>query len=65
MGNRNSGFASQSPERRRVIAALGGGSKKRDPRTRSFSADQDLAKQAGRKGGLKSRPVKITVDVTD
>lgn len=52
MGNSRSGFASLSPERHREIAASGGGSKKRDPRTRSYNLDTDLAKRAGRKGGL-------------
>ena len=65
MGNARSGFASQTPERRREIAAIGGASKKRDPKTRAFNLETDLAKRAGRNGGLKSRPPKITVDVTD
>ena len=59
------GFASLSPARRREIAAMGGGSKTRDPKTRSFNLETDLAKRAGRKGGLKSRPAKKFVDVTD
>jgi hypothetical protein len=44
---------------------MGGGSKTRDPKTRSFNLETDLAKRAGRNGGLKSRPAKKSVDVTD
>jgi hypothetical protein len=44
------GFAAISPERRREIASMGG--KALPPEKRSFSTDRDLAKAAGRKGGL-------------
>jgi len=48
------GFAAMTPERRREISAMGGGSKKRDPATRAF-CNLEKASDAGRKGGLKSR----------
>lgn len=47
------GFAAMSPEKRREIAALGGAGV--PAAKRSFSRDHDLAKSAGRDGGLKSR----------
>jgi uncharacterized protein len=43
------GFASQSPERRREIAAAGGRAVPADQR--SFSKDRHLAAEAGRAGG--------------
>ena len=47
------GFASMDPDRRKEIARLGGA---RVPaELRSFSQDKDLAREAGRKGGLRKR----------
>lgn len=46
------GFASQSPERRREIAAMGGAAVPADKR--SFSKDRDLAAKAGSIGGSAS-----------
>lgn len=43
------GFASMDPERRRVIAALGGAST--PPAKRSFSVNPELAAEAGSLGG--------------
>lgn len=47
------GFASMSPERRREVAAKGGGSVKAE--NRAFSQDRNLAADAGRKGGSISK----------
>ena len=47
------GFAAMDPEKRRAIAAKGGGSVK--PENRSFAKDRGLAISAGRKGGSASR----------
>lgn len=44
------GFAALSPERRKEIARLGGAAVK--PENRTFSANRDLAAEAGRQGGL-------------
>ena len=44
------GFASMSPERRREIASMGG--KSIPDANRAFSKQRDLAREAGRKGGL-------------
>jgi general stress protein YciG len=49
------GFGSMSPEKKREIASKGG--KSVPSGKRSFSQNRDLASEAGRKGGLKSRPV--------
>jgi general stress protein YciG len=58
MANGNSvskrGFASMSPEKQREIASKGGKGVPSDKRT--FSQNRDLAAEAGRKGGQKSRP---------
>lgn len=43
------GFASMSPEKRRAIAAKGGGSV--SPEKRAFSVNRELATSAGRAGG--------------
>lgn len=43
------GFASMSPEKQREIATKGG--RAVPPEKRSFSADRQLAAEAGRKGG--------------
>jgi general stress protein YciG len=44
------GFASMSPELRRTISSKGG--KSIPAELRAFSRRQELAKEAGRKGGL-------------
>ena len=54
------GFASLSPERRAEISRMGGASKNRDPKTRSFSLDNTFAVEMGRKGGQKSRRKSLT-----
>lgn len=54
------GFASMSPERRAEISAKGGASKKRDPQTRTFALQKDLASIAGSIGGKKSRRKSLT-----
>lgn len=46
------GFASMKPELQRAIAAKGGAAVV--PEKRSFSQDRELARTAGRKGGLNS-----------
>jgi general stress protein YciG len=46
-----------TPERRREIATLGG--KALRPDQRSFSQNRQLASEAGRKGGLTPRRVKV------
>lgn len=46
------GFASMSPERRIEIARLGGAAHRKEGR--AFSVNRDLARAAGRKGGLQS-----------
>ncbi len=48
------GFASMSPEKQREIASKGG--KSVPSEKRSFSQNRDLASQAGRRGGQRSRP---------
>ena len=48
------GFASMSPEKQREIASKGG--KSVPSERRSFSQNRDLASEAGRRGGQKSRP---------
>ncbi len=47
------GFASIDPEKRREIARQGG--KSVPAEKRSFAQNRDLASEAGRKGGQKSR----------
>ncbi|TDR94164.1 KGG domain-containing protein [Enterovirga rhinocerotis] len=47
------GFASLSPERRAALARKGGLAVRAE--NRAFSRDRDLAKAAGRNGGLASR----------
>lgn len=47
------GFAAMSIEKRREIAAKGGGNVK--PENRSFSRNRELAKAAGSLGGTASR----------
>ncbi len=47
------GFARLSPEQRKAVAAKGGASI--PPEKRSFSANRNLAKEAGRVGGTRSR----------
>jgi general stress protein YciG len=47
------GFAAMTPERQKEIAAMGGRAIK--PKNRTYSRDQDLAREAGRKGGLATR----------
>lgn len=54
---RRVGFAAMSPERQREIAASGGRAVK--PENRSFSRNNELAKTAGRKGGL-AKPRRTT-----
>lgn len=46
------GFASMCPEKQKEIASLGGKAVKSE--NRSFSRNKDLAREAGRKGGLRS-----------
>jgi general stress protein YciG len=48
------GFASISREKQREIASKGG--KSVSSEKRSFSQNRDLAAEAGRKGGQRSRP---------
>ena len=50
------GFGSMDAEQQREIARKGGLSVK--PENRSFSKNPDLAREAGRKGGEKSRKAK-------
>lgn len=47
------GFASMDPSKRREIARLGGLAKRNG--LRGFAADAELAKAAGRKGGLSRK----------
>lgn len=47
------GFAALSPERRREVAAKGGGSV--PAAKRSFAQDRDLAARAGKTGGETSK----------
>ena len=47
------GFAAMDVEKRKAIAAKGGGSV--DPANRSFARDRTLAAAAGAKGGAMSR----------
>jgi general stress protein YciG len=54
------GFAAMTPERRREIASRGG--RAVEPEMRSYSRNNLLAREAGRKGGLakrKSRTVAV------
>lgn len=57
------GFACMTPERRREIAAKGGAAVK--PESRAFSKNRELATEAGRKGGTKSRKTQKTEPVTE
>jgi general stress protein YciG len=43
------GFASLPPERRKIVAAMGG--RAVPPRSRTFFTDRALAARAGQKGG--------------
>jgi general stress protein YciG len=54
MSTKTRGFASMDPARRQEVARRGGASAA--PANRTFSRDPELAREAGRKGGLKSRP---------
>jgi len=47
------GFASMDPEKRKAIAAKGGGSVPAEKR--SFARSKELAVSAGRKGGLMTK----------
>lgn len=47
------GFAAMDPDRRREVAAKGGKSTPKE--SRSFFKDPELARAAGRKGGLAGR----------
>ncbi len=49
---RRRGFATLTPEKRREIARLGGSAVPDEKR--AFSQNRDLARDAGRKGGLRS-----------
>lgn len=51
-GIKRRGFASLSPERRTEIAKLGGQSVPEEKR--SFTQNRELAREAGRKGGIRS-----------
>jgi general stress protein YciG len=55
------GFASMSPEKRRMIASMGG--KSVPTEKRSFSRNRSLASSAGRKGGQTTRPETRTFTV--
>jgi general stress protein YciG len=55
------GFAAMSLEKRRAIAALGGKAVSKEKR--SFSRDNKLAQEAGRRGGLSVPPEKRTFSV--
>lgn len=57
------GFACMTPERRREIAIRGGSAVK--PESRAFSKSRELAAEAGRKGGLKSRKPPKAQPVTE
>jgi general stress protein YciG len=48
------GLASMSPEKRRLIASMGGKSVPKEKRT--FSRNRDVASAAGKKGGRTARP---------
>lgn len=50
MAKSKRGFASMAPEKRKAISAKGGRAVPLEKR--SFSRDRDLAREAGRKGGL-------------
>jgi len=52
------GFGGMSPEKRKMISAMGGKAVK--PENRSFSQSKDLARTAGSKGG--KHPRKKTTD---
>lgn len=47
------GFASMSPEHRKEMARIGGRAVPAEKR--SFAKDRSLAREAGRRGGMKSR----------
>lgn len=51
------GFAAMKPEVRREIAKMGGAAVPHDKR--SFAKDPELAREAGRKGGLAARAARI------
>lgn len=51
-GVKRRGFASLTAERRLEIARMGGSSV--PPEKRSFARDQDLAREAGRRGGINT-----------
>lgn len=51
--NHRKGFASLTPERRRAIASLGGTAAQERGTGRRWTVEQ--AREAGRRGGLKSR----------
>lgn len=46
-----------TPEKRREVSRLGG--KALQPQQRSFSQNRELAREAGRKGGLTPRRTKV------
>lgn len=46
------GFASLTPERRQEIARMGGAAV--PPERRAFAQSRDLAREAGRKGGIST-----------
>lgn len=50
------GFATMTPERRKEVSALGGAAVAKEKR--SFSTNQELAVEAGRKGGTSARSLK-------
>ena len=47
------GFGGMSPEKRKMISALGGRAVR--PENRAFSKNKDLARSAGKKGGSYSK----------
>lgn len=47
------GFASLPPDRRKEMARIGG--RAVPPEKRSFALDRSLAREAGKRGGMKSR----------
>lgn len=51
-GVKRRGFASLTPERRLEIARMGGAAVPAEKR--SFARDQDLAREAGRRGGTNT-----------
>ncbi len=57
MGNKNKGFASMSPERRKEVASLGGKAQGKHNNAGNFANNPQKAAAAGAKGGKISKRV--------